>query len=335
MGTASPTSPPSSSVVGRLAPSPTGRVHLGHARSFLLAWWSIRSQGGRVLLRIEDLDQDRARQEWRAAIVRDLSWLGLDWDGEVEVQSEHLAGVDEAVQRLVAAGAVYPCVCTRREVREAASAPHDEATSSMELAYPGTCRGRFGSLAQAEAETGRPAALRFAVDGAAGTEASPTGRTLVRFHDELQGDQAIDLAHHGGDFVVVRKGGLPAYQLAVVEADARVGVTEVLRGDDLLVSTARQKLLQRALGLPHPRWIHVPLVVDVEGQRLAKRRGGLSLAELRDRGVSATQVRSWVAQSAGLELEEGSGPAPSVSAFSPSRLSIAQARVPGDFLEDA
>ncbi|MDF1797963.1 MAG: tRNA glutamyl-Q(34) synthetase GluQRS [Planctomycetota bacterium] len=301
----------SPTVVGRLAPSPTGRLHLGHARSFLLAWWSARAAGGRVLLRIEDLDQERAREQWTAAIVEDLTWLGLDWDGAVELQSEHLDTVDLALEQLVGAGRVYPCVCTRREVREAASAPHDEVPgqASIEPVYPGTCRGRFGTRAEAEAITGRQAVLRFLVEGAAGTARSqasiagstgPVGATAVDFHDELQGPQSIDLALHGGDFVVSRKGGLPAYQLAVVEADARAGVTEVLRGDDLLVSTARQLLLQRALGLPSPRWLHVPLVQDPEGERLAKRTGGLSLAELREAGLEPERVVAWVAASAGM-----------------------------------
>jgi len=259
-----------------------------------------------VLLRIEDLDQERARDEWSAAIVEDLAWLGMDWDGPVELQSEHLGSVDVALDQLVARHLVYPCVCTRREVREAAAAPHDEVPgqAATEPVYAGTCRGRFASRAEAEASAGRPAVLRFAISGAQGT--SPASPTTVSFLDALQGPQSIDLAQHGGDFVVSRKGGLPAYQLAVVEADARAGVTEVLRGDDLLVSTARQLLLQRALDLPSPRWLHVPLVQDPGGERLAKRKGGLSLAELRAAGVEPGHVVAWVAASAGMATD---GPA--------------------------
>ena len=320
---------PTASVVGRLAPSPTGRLHLGHARSFLLAWWSARARGGRVLLRIEDLDQERAREEWRAAIVEDLTWLGLDWDGPVEVQSEHLEGIGPAVDRLVTTGRAYPCVCTRREVREAASAPHDETLDSGEPAYPGTCRGRFDSLAQAEAVSGRRAALRFAVGGADGTG---DDGTTVPFEDSLHGPQAVDLARHASDFVILRKGGLPAYQLAVVEADARSGVTEVLRGDDLLVSTARQLLLQRALGLPHPRWLHVPLVVDAAGERLAKRRGGLSLAELRQAGLQPEQLCAWAARSAGLDAPEPATAAELLAAWDEGRLSAAPVAPPDELL---
>ena len=274
-------------LLGRLAPSPTGELHIGHARSFLLAWWSIRSRGGKLVLRYEDLDGERSRPEFFQGIDDDLRWLGIDWDGEAFVQSDGLGAIEAALASLVEARLVYPCVCTRREVREAWSAPH-EGAGHVASAYPGTCRGRFSSVAEALALTGRPAALRFAV---------PT--TPVAIEDVLLGSLEIDLAAEGGDFVVARSDGVPGYQLAVVVDDAVQGVTEVLRGDDLVVSAARQALLIDALGLQRPTWAHVPLVLDSRGERLAKRAGSLSLAALRASGVRAHEVIAWAATSSG------------------------------------
>ena len=277
---------PSSSLVGRLAPSPTGLLHLGHARTFLLAWWSIRSRGGRIQLRIEDLDTPRATTEHRDALLRDLEWLGLDWDGAVSVQSEHLERFEAATERLLETGRAYACVCTRGDLRTAQNAPHQ---GDREPRYPGTCRGRFGSRAEAEAASGRAAGVRLWV---------PAGDVTVK--DGLAGYFTLDVQASVGDFLLGRRGGAPAYQLAVVVDDAMEGVTEVLRGDDLLPSTVRQWHVQEALGLPHPTWIHVPLVLDEQGQRLAKRADSVSIAELRSRGADARGVVSWAAESAGL-----------------------------------
>lgn len=271
--------------MGRLAPSPTGALHLGNARTFLLAWLSVRARGGTLRLRIEDIDGPRVKPEASAQVLEDLAWLGLDWDGEPVRQSDRLADYAAAAARLVAGGFAYPCVCTRREVEEAASAPH-EAGDGDGPVYPGTCRGRFADLAAAAAATGRPAALRFRVDVAA-----------VPFADRFAGPQAGRIA---GDFVVQKRDGGPAYQLAVVVDDAAQGVTEVVRADDLLPSTPRQLLLYRALGLAPPAFVHVPLVVGGDGLRLAKRHGDTSLRHFRERGVAAEQLVGHLAFLCGL-----------------------------------
>ncbi len=245
------------SVVGRLAPSPTGALHLGNARTFLLAWLSVRSRGGSILLRIEDIDGPRVKPESTAGAIADLQWLGLDWDGEVVVQSSRLPCYDTAATRLVEQGLAYPCVCTRKEVEDAASAPHESGLDGP--VYPGTCRGKWRTRQEATAATGRDAALRVVV-----------GVDAVPFVDRFAGAQEGRIA---GDFVVQKRDGGPAYQLAVVVDDAAQGVTEVLRADDLLPSTPRQLLLYRALGLVAPQFAHVPLVVGKDGLRLAKRHG--------------------------------------------------------------
>jgi glutamyl-tRNA synthetase len=281
-------------------------MHVGHARSFLLAWWSARSQGGEIILRIEDLDQARAKDEWARGIQEDLAWLGLDWDGDVVLQSEHLDEALAAAAKLVSAGQVYPCVCSRREVREAASAPHEDPSKLWgEVNYPGTCRGLFSSIQEAEKSTGRKATLRFLVP-----------HEPIEVHDAFLGRRSYALPDHGGDFVVMRRDAQPAYQLGVVVEDARLGVTEVLRGDDLLVSAARQQVLQQALGFPTPKWIHVPLVRGFDGDRLAKRAGSTSLAKLRDEGLQPADLIAWVARSAGIKEFPGEGPASYLSAFS-------------------
>lgn len=274
----------SAQVVGRLAPSPTGALHLGNARTFLLAWLSVRSRSGTLLLRIEDIDGPRIKAGAAEGTLEDLRWLGLDWDGEPLVQSEHLERYRRAADRLVEGGAAYPCVCTRAEIEEAASAPHEAGHDGP--VYPGTCRGRFVSLAQAQQATGREPALRFRVDAEA-----------VPFVDGFAGPQPGLVR---GDFVVQKRDGGPAYQLAVVVDDAGQGVTEVLRADDLLPSTPRQLLLYRALGLRAPSFVHVPLVVGGDGLRLAKRHGDTSLRWFRQQGVEARAMVGHLAFLSGL-----------------------------------
>lgn len=239
-----------------------------------------------MLLRIEDLDSPRASGEFRDAALRDLEWLGLDWDGTPSVQSEHLERFDAAVQTLLESGRAYACVCTRGDLRTAQNAPH---LGDREPRYPGTCRGRFASRAEAEAASGRAAGIRLEV---------PAGDVTVR--DRCAGPLTLDVQAEVGDFLLARRGGAPAYQLAVVVDDAAEGVTEVIRGDDLLPSTVRQWHVQEALGLPHPTWAHVPLVLDEQGRRLAKRADALSVAALRERGVDARSLVRWVAESAGM-----------------------------------
>lgn len=278
-------------MVGRLAPSPTGALHLGNARTFLLAWLSVRARAGTLLLRLEDIDGPRIKAGAAAATIEDLRWLGLDWDGEPLVQSEHLPRYRSAAESLLAKGLAYPCVCTRGEIEEAASAPHEQGVDGP--VYPGTCRGKFRDLADAKARTGRDAALRFRVDVDA-----------VPFVDGFAGPQAGSV---GSDFVVQKRDGGPAYQLAVVVDDAAQGVTEVVRADDLLPSTPRQLLLYRALGLPAPQFVHVPLVVGGDGLRLAKRHGDTSLRWFRERGVPPARLVGYLAFLCGLRPERRDG----------------------------
>jgi glutamyl-tRNA synthetase len=306
-------------LVGRLAPSPTGLLHLGHARTFLLAWWSVRSRGGRVVLRIEDLDAPRASAEHHDALLRDLEWLGLDWDGSVSVQSQHLERFEAATERLLEMGRAYACVCTRGDLRTAQHAPHQ---GEREPRYPGTCRGRFASRADAEQASGRAAGVRLRV---------PAGDVTVK--DALAGHVTSDVQASVGDFLLARRGGAPAYQLAVVVDDAAEGVTEVLRGDDLLPSSVRQWHVQEALGLPHPSWVHVPLVLDEHGHRLAKRADALSLAELRARGAEPRAVVRWAAESAGLEGTELVTASERTPTFRLDRLNRSPVRVDGGALE--
>ncbi len=272
-------------VVGRLAPSPTGRLHLGHARSFLLAWWSARSQSGQVLLRIDDLDRDRVRPEFLDGCQRDLEWLGLDWDGPPILQSGHLERFAAAARQLETSGRAYPCVCLRSELRSMVAAPQ---AGDAEVRYPGRCRGRFQSCNAARQASGRDPVLRFLV---------PEG--TVEVTDAFLGRFQFDVQAEIGDFPIGRRDGTPAYQLSSVVDDAAYQVTEVVRGDDLLASAARQELLFAALGVPAPRWVHVPLVLDGSGRRLAKRHDDLSLEELRARGIDPQAIVGWVARCSG------------------------------------
>ncbi|MBN9519124.1 tRNA glutamyl-Q(34) synthetase GluQRS [bacterium] len=259
------------SAAGRLAPSPTGAQHLGNARTYLAAWLSARSAGGRVVLRIEDIDSPRIKPGAAAQALDDLRWLGLDWDGEPVAQTPRLPLYESALDRLKQLELVYPCTCTRSDVAAAASAPHAEHEGPT---YPGTCAGRSAR----DIPVGVPFAWRFRVTD------SPA------FVDRFRGPTAIDLRTAGGDFVVWKAAGTPAYQLAVVIDDAAQGVTEVIRGDDLVSSTPRQLLLYRALGLAPPAFAHLPLVVGEDGRRLAKRHGDTRLAALRAAGVKPEAV---------------------------------------------
>jgi glutamyl-tRNA synthetase len=264
-------------IAGRLAPSPTGGLHVGHARTFLIAWLAARRRGGRVILRIEDLDAARVRAEARNTALVDLGWLGLDWDEGPDqggpsapyVQSERLSLYEAVLNRLKTDEMIYPCTCTRADVERAASAPHPEDEGPN---YPGTCSGR--RVADAAELGDRPFAWRFRVP-----------RGAVAWDDLFQGRQEIDPAQAGGDFIVARQTLGAAYQLAVVADDAGMGVTQVIRGSDLVPSTPRQILLYRALGWPEPQFGHVGLAVTPDGRRLAKRDGSLKLSTLRARGV--------------------------------------------------
>ena len=279
---------------GRLAPSPTGPLHLGNGRTALLAWLAARSDQGALVMRIEDLDPPRVRPGMEDRILEELRWLGLGWDEGPELgggagpyrQSERGGRYQAALDRLLQTGRAYPCFCSRAEVAAAARAPHGPADDGPR--YPGTCR----DLSQAEVarrSAARRPAFRLRVEPG-----------QVGFEDAVHGPCRFEPAAATGDFVVMRADGVAAYQLAVVVDDAAMEITEVVRGDDLLPSTARQLLLYSALGLPAPRFAHVPLVVGEDGERLAKRHGASSLGELREAGVAPEAVLGLLAASCGL-----------------------------------
>jgi len=268
---------------GRFAPSPTGELHLGNLRTALVAWLFARSRGGRFVLRIEDLDPQRSRPEHERQQLADLRAIGIDWDGDPVRQSARTDLYLEALSQLEAQGRVYPCWCSRAEIRAAAEAPHGPGP---EGAYPGTCR-RLTAAQRAEREhtTGRPAALRL-----------DCGGERIAFTDLVRGRQegVVD------DFVLRRGDGTPAYNLAVVVDDAAQDIAEVVRGDDLIDSTPRQLLVARLLGLPAPRHAHVPLVLGPDGARLAKRHGAVTLEDLAALGRGPQDAVAWMAQSLGL-----------------------------------
>jgi glutamyl-tRNA synthetase len=279
----------------RLAPSPTGALHLGNARTFLATWAIARQRGWRIVLRIEDLDGPRIKPEAIQQALDDLIWLGLDWDNGPSLQSTDLARYRDAVAQLIGSSHAYPCICTRKEVELAASAPHAEDGAAV---YSGTCRGRFASVDAARQASGREPAIRFRVP-----------EETFRFSDDFAGDRAINLPAQIGDFVVAKGDGTPAYQLAVVVDDHRAGVTDVIRGDDLIESVARQTLLYRALGWGErvPTYCHLPLVIGEDGRRLAKRHGDTRLSTYRDVGVSAGRVRSLLARWLGIDAGDELG----------------------------
>ena len=279
---------------GRLAPSPTGLLHLGHARTFLIAAQRCAEHGGTLVLRNDDLDQQRCRPEFVQAMIEDLRWLGISWTEGPDcsgpfgpyTQSERRVHYLHALQQLRDRGMIYPCTCSRKDVAQSATAPNE---GDDEPLYSGKCRPsrdpRSDSLSgcRVEAKRGGPAGVnwRFRV---------PDGEE-ISFTDLHLGLQEMVAGRDFGDFIVWRKDDVPAYQLAVVVDDAAMKITEVVRGADLLKSTARQILLYRALGLPIPGYYHCELVRDQQGVRLAKRHDALSISKLRQSGWTPQQVR--------------------------------------------
>jgi glutamyl-Q tRNA(Asp) synthetase len=260
-------------VVTRFAPSPTGRLHLGHAFSAMRAHDFARAHGGRFLLRIEDIDPGRSREAFVDGIEADLRWLGLTWDGPALRQSGRLAIYAAVLDRLKADGIAYPCFCTRAEIAASAAAPHGpEATL-----YPGTCR-RLSPDERSTRMEHEPHCWR--IDMAAAT--ARAGR--LAWHDTIRG-RVVARPEAQGDVVLARKDAPVSYHLAVTVDDAAQGVSDVIRGEDLFEATHVHRLLQALLGLPVPRYHHHPLLVDAEGRRLAKRHGAPALADLRERGV--------------------------------------------------
>lgn len=281
-------------VVGRFAPSPSGRLHLGNLACSLLAWLSAKSQGGRIVLRIEDLDAERCPRKYADLLEQDLAWLGLAWDEGGSLggahapyyQSERAGIYTVSYNKLRDLGLVYPCFCSRAQLH-AASAPH---TSDGNVVYPGTCRGLTDAQITARRLVKAPA-YRLQVPD-----------EEVRFVDGCMGPHTENLLRDCGDFYLRRADGVFAYQLAVVVDDARMGITEVVRGADLLSSTARQLYLYRLLGLPAPRFAHCPLLLAPDGRRLSKRDGDQSLENLRAR-YTAAQIIGKLAYVYGLQPE--------------------------------
>ena len=279
---------------GRFAPSPSGELHVGNLRTAILAWLFARSTGRRFLMRVEDLDRARAGAE--AEQLRDLTAIGVDWDGGVVRQTDREHLYTAAIARLTEAGLTYECFCTRREIQEAPSAPHAPLG-----AYPGTCRN-LGSAERAVKRAVRPAAIRLRAD-----VLEATVRDVL--HGRYTG--VVD------DFVLRRNDGVAAYNLAVVVDDAAQGIDQVVRGDDLLPSTPRQAYLASLLNMPVPEYAHVPLVVNADGARLAKRDGAVTLSDLALAGVAADEVRDALLASLGLPA----GPLKhAVAAFDPATL---------------
>jgi glutamyl/glutaminyl-tRNA synthetase len=267
---------------GRLAPSPTGYLHLGHARTFWTAQQRARQNNGVLVLRNEDLDRARCRTEFVSAMLEDLKWFGFEWQEGPDcggphapyTQSERVANYRLVLETLRAGGFIYPCTCSRKDIAGAVAAPH---AADEEPVYPGTCRHRTESEV-----AGKKFSWRFRV---------PDGES-ISFHDSGLGKQLMVAGREFGDFIVWRHDDVPAYQLAVVADDQAMKITEVVRGVDLLVSTARQLLLYRALGYPLPQFHHCTLMTDEQGVRLAKRHDSLSLRALRAAGKLPAEIRA-------------------------------------------
>jgi glutamyl/glutaminyl-tRNA synthetase len=299
---------PRSPYRGRLAPSPTGYLHVGHARTFWTALLRARDAGGALVMRMEDLDPDRCRSSYADAAIEDLRWLGIRWHEGPDkggpfapyVQSKRRTTYIAAWRKLLRTGQLFACRCSRKDLETALGAPHERVLAHPgsasgkadalddEPLYPGTCRKYSGYIPQlpgptaGELDSPGPINWRFRV---------PDGEA-VEFVDRNLGPQRFIAGKDFGDFIVWRRDGVPSYQLACVADDAAMGITEVVRGADLLKSTARQILLNRALGFSNPAWFHCKLVVDHNGQRLAKRHDALSLRALRQRGLTPMKVLS-------------------------------------------
>jgi glutamyl-tRNA synthetase len=294
---------------GRFAPTPSGLLHIGNARTALLAWLQMRKAGGVFVLRMEDIDGPRSRPEFARQILADLRWLGLDWDEGPDTggpfspytQSERLERYAAALDRLDREGWLYPCFCSRAERLSVASAPHGLASEGP--AYPGTCRGLTRRERRDKAVFRRPS-LRFALPD-----------RPVEFRDAAAGLQTF-APGAGGDFIVRRSDGIYGYQLAVAVDDAEMGITDVLRGRDLLDSTPRQILLLRALDLPVPQYAHIPLMHGPDGKRLSKRHGDISLTAIRASGTPPEKVVGVLAYASGLiERPEPVKPAELINSF--------------------
>ncbi|HEY7088941.1 MAG TPA: tRNA glutamyl-Q(34) synthetase GluQRS [Tepidisphaeraceae bacterium] len=277
----------------RLAPSPTGALHLGNARTFLVNWLLARQNGWRIVLRIEDLDGPRVKRGADEQAIEDLRWLGIDWDEGPIYQSRRIVSYRKALEKLLEQGDAYFCGCTRQEVESSQSAPHAEDGSVI---YPGTCR---------KLNLTDPTKAVFAFGGAPKCVRFKNIPGSISFTDQFCGPQSFDAPTRIGDFVIGKLVDAPSYQLAVVVDDAAMGVTDVVRGDDLLDSAARQMLLYGHLKLGDPpRYWHLPLVVGPDGKRLAKRHGDTRISFYRQQGVSAGRVRALLGRWCGIEHDD-------------------------------
>ena len=270
------------SIVTRFAPSPTGHLHLGHAFSALIAWRRARAAGGRFLLRLEDIDPTRCRPEFATAILEDLAWLGVDWDGEVRVQSGHLAEYCAVLDALATRGLLYPCFCTRADIQQSAAAPHTPDGAPL---YPGTCRSLSADERAARIAAGERYALRLDMARAL----SAVSQSLTCGEES----EATIVCHpeQFGDVVLARKDAPASYHLCVTHDDALQGVTLITRGADLKPATHLHRLLQALMGWPVPAYAHHRLLTDASGRRLAKRDRAMTLRELRAQGHSPDAVR--------------------------------------------
>jgi glutamyl/glutaminyl-tRNA synthetase len=299
---------PVSKYRGRVAPSPTGYLHVGHARTFWTAWQRARDSGGSLIMRMEDLDPDRSRSNYADAALEDLRWLGIRWHEGPDKGGPHAPYVQskrhnfylDAWRKLLRGGFLFPCRCSRKDLEAALGAPHERTSPAAgqqpgkaeplddEPIYPGTCRDKLGYLGQLP---GRHKDELDHPDGINWRFRVPDGE-VIEFHDLNLGPQRYVAGVDFGDFVVYRRDGVPSYQLACVVDDAAMGITEVVRGADLLKSTARQILLNRALGFENPKWFHCRLIVDHNGRRLAKRHDALSIRSLRQQGITPMKILS-------------------------------------------
>ncbi|MEM8666636.1 MAG: tRNA glutamyl-Q(34) synthetase GluQRS [Planctomycetota bacterium] len=279
---------------GRLAPSPTGAQHLGNARTYLIAYWAARKAGHKVILRIEDVDSPRIKPWATQQAIDDLRWLGIQWDEGPDVggpnapyiQTERTASYQRALKRLIEADLVFPCTCTRKDIEAAGSAPHFEHESPI---YPGTCSGWRNTDPLPPQGT---YCWRFRASD-----------REMEFDDAVSGRQVCNPSRDLGDFPITQKTGASSYQLAVVVDDDAMGITEVVRGDDLIASTFRQMDLCHALGFQIPSYAHIPLVCGPDGRRLAKRHGDTRLSHLRDQGIPAERIVGWAKSSCQIDHE--------------------------------
>jgi glutamyl-tRNA synthetase len=302
-------------VNGRFAPSPTGPLHLGNLRTALAAWLFARSTSSRFIVRMEDLDPVTSSRAHEDAQLADLAALGLDWDGPVLRQSDRLDLYRDAISQLTAMGLVYPCWCSRREIAEASQAPN--RPDLPDGAYPGTCRELSTEQRKVKQDSGRSPALRL--------RAQQQTRSFV---DAIHGPTSglVD------DVVLARADGMPAYNLAVVVDDALQGVKQVVRGDDLLTSTPRQILLGELLNLPSQNYAHVSLVINAQGNRLAKRDGSVTLADQLTLGRTPRQVHALLSESLGIPIKAGMSPTDVVKVFDPTAIPLRPWVVPEPWL---